>query len=111
MLKASGVLVMALGLVMFTRGMSLFGVALPTITQAASGTIAVATVVGNYQEVRTTVESGDYHPFIVQKGIPVRWTISAKAEDLNGCNNPLTVPQYGIRKTARPRGQPDRVHS
>lgn len=102
MLKASGVLVMALGLVMFTRGMSLFGVALPTITPAASGTIAVATVVGNYQEVRTTVESGDYHPFIVQKGIPVRWTISAKAEDLNGCNNPLTVPLYGIRKELVP---------
>jgi copper ion binding protein len=102
MLKASGILVMALGLVMFTRGMSLFGVALPTITPGANGTIAVATVVGNYQEVRTTVESGDYHPLIVQKGIPVRWTISAKAEDLNGCNNPLTVPQYGIRKQLVP---------
>lgn len=102
MLKASGVLVMALGLIMFTRGMSLFGVALPTVAPGPSGSIAVAKVVGDYQEVRTTVESGDYHPFIVQKGIPVRWTVSAKAEDLNGCNNPLTVPQYGIRKTLVP---------
>jgi plastocyanin domain-containing protein len=102
MLKASGVLVMALGLVMFTRGMSLFGVALPVLTPAPSGSVAVAKVVGDYQEVRTTVESGDYHPFIVQKGIPVRWTVSAKAEDLNGCNNPLTVPQYGIRKQLVP---------
>jgi plastocyanin domain-containing protein len=64
--------------------------------------VAVAKVVGGYQEVRTTVESGEYHPFIVQKGIPVRWTVSAKAEDLNGCNNPLTVPQYGIRKLLLP---------
>ena len=79
MLKASGVLVMALGLVMFTRGMSLFGVALPTVAPASGGSVAVATVVGSYQTVRTTVESGDYHPFIVQKGIPVRWTVSAKA--------------------------------
>lgn len=102
MLKASGVLVMALGLVMFTRGMSLFGVALPTVPQGSNTSIAMAKVVGDYQEVRTTVESGDYHPFIVQKGIPVRWTVSAKAEDLNGCNNPLTVPQYGIRKTLVP---------
>ena len=102
MLKASGVLVMALGLVMLTRGMSLFGVALPTVAPGSSGSIAVAKVIGDYQEVRTTVESGDYHPFIVQKGIPVRWTVSAKAEDLNGCNNPLTVPQYGIRKTLVP---------
>lgn len=102
MLKASGVLVIALGLVMFTRGMSLFGVALPVLTPGSGGSIAVAKVVGDYQEVRTTVDSGEYHPFIVQKGIPVRWTVSAKAEDLNGCNNPLTVPQYGIRKQLLP---------
>jgi sulfite exporter TauE/SafE/copper chaperone CopZ len=102
MLKASGVLVMALGLVMFTRGMSLFGVALPVLTPGQGGSVAVAKVIGGYQEVRTTVESGDYHPFIVQKGIPVRWIVSAKAEDLNGCNNPLTVPQYGIRKQLVP---------
>ena len=102
MLKASGVLVMALGLVMFSRGMTLFGVALPSIAPAPSNAVAVAKLVGGFQEVRTTVDSGQYHPFIVQKGIPVRWTVSAKAEDLNGCNNPLTVPQYGIRKQLVP---------
>jgi sulfite exporter TauE/SafE len=102
MLKASGVLVIALGLVMFTRGMSLFGVALPAIAPVRGVSVAVAKVVGDYQEVRTTVDSGDYHPFIVQKGIPVRWIVRAKAADLNGCNNPLTVPQYGIRKQLVP---------
>lgn len=102
MLKASGVLVMALGLVMLTRGMNLFGVALPTINRQPVSSIAVAKVVGGYQEVRTNVDSGNYHPFIVQKGIPVRWIVSAKAGDLNSCNNPLTVPQYGIRKKLVP---------
>ncbi|MGO9310377.1 MAG: sulfite exporter TauE/SafE family protein, partial [Spirochaetia bacterium] len=102
MLKASGVLVMALGLVMFTRGMNLFGVALPVLRPEPGSSVAVAKVVGGYQEVRTTVESGEYHPFIVQDGIPVRWIVNAKAEDLNGCNNPLTVPQYGIRKQLVP---------
>ncbi len=102
MLKASGVLVMALGLVMFSRGVSLFGVALPSISPGTPAAVAVAKVDGGYQYVRTTVESGQYHPFVVQKGIPVRWTVSAKADDLNGCNNPLTVPQYGIRKTLVP---------
>ena len=102
MLKASGVLVMALGLVMFTRGVNLFGVALPQINPGSGSSVAVAKVVGNYQEVSTTVWSGDYQPFIVQKGVPVRWTVSVKAEDLNGCNNPLTVPQYGIRKQLVP---------
>jgi plastocyanin domain-containing protein len=32
----------------------------------------------------------------------VRWTIRVKADDLNGCNNPLTIPQYGIRKELFP---------
>jgi sulfite exporter TauE/SafE len=100
MLKASGVLVMALGLVMFARGMNLFGVALPAIGGGSS--VAVAKLSGDYQEVRTTVESGTYHPLVVQAGVPVRWTVSVKADDLNGCNNPVTVPQYGIRKQLVP---------
>ena len=74
----------------------------PAIAPAQGSSVAVARIVGGYQEVRTTVDSGDYHPFIVQKGIPVRWTVSAKAQDLNGCNNPLTVPLYGIRKQLVP---------
>jgi len=102
MLKASGVLVMALGLVMFTRGVNLFGVALPSITPGSGSPVAVAKVIGDHQDVRTVVLSGEYQPFILQKGVPVRWTVSVKAEDLNGCNNPLTVPQYGIRKQLVP---------
>jgi sulfite exporter TauE/SafE len=102
MVKASGVLVAALGLVMFSRGMSLFGVSLPALAQGRATGMAVATMVGDHQEVRTTVEANAYHPFIVQKGIPVRWTVSIKAADLNGCNSPLTVPQFGIRKQLVP---------
>ena len=102
MLKASGVLVMVLGLVMLTRGASLFGVALPTLTPGKGGTVAVATLSGGYQAVRTTVRSSSYQPFIVQKGVPVRWTVSVKPEDLNSCNSPLTVPEYGIRKRLVP---------
>jgi plastocyanin domain-containing protein len=104
LLKASGLLVLALGLVMFTRGMSLFGVALPSLRPASapSSDIAVARLAGGRQEVQTTVESGRYHPLIVQSGVPVRWTIRVKADELNGCNNPLTVPKYGIRKQLVP---------
>ncbi len=102
MLKASGVLVMVLGLVMFTRGMNLFGVTMPGTPAAVRSGVAVARLTDGYQEVRTTVESGQYHPFVVQKGVPVRWIVSATADELNGCNNPLTVPQYGIRKVLVP---------
>jgi hypothetical protein len=99
MLQASGVLVMALGLVMFARGASLFGVSLPAFGRPS---VAVARVEGGLQTVTTSVDSGQYHPFVVQKGIPVRWIITARAEDLNGCNNPLTVPRYGITKRLVP---------
>ncbi|OHD74891.1 MAG: hypothetical protein A2V99_16995 [Spirochaetes bacterium RBG_16_67_19] len=104
MLKASGVLVLFLGLVMFTRGISLFGIALPALRPPAySGTgIAVARLEGDGQEVQTRVESGRYYPLIVQAGVPVRWILNVTADDLNGCNNPVTIPQYGIRKQLVP---------
>lgn len=48
------------------------------------------------------MESGSYTPIIVQKGIPVRWTIKAEKSDLNGCNNPVTIPKYNIQKKLVP---------
>ncbi len=99
MLKASGALVMVLGFVMFTRGLTLFGVALPSVS---SGSVVIATISGRSQEVRTTVQSGQYQPFVVQSGIPVRWIITVAAKDLNNCNNPIQIPQYGIRKELQP---------
>jgi sulfite exporter TauE/SafE/plastocyanin domain-containing protein/copper chaperone CopZ len=102
MLKASGVLVAVLGLVMFTRGMNLFGVGVTIPGRAGSSSVSVASIRNGVQNVSTRLDSGRYYPLVVQKGIPVRWTVTAKAEDLNGCNNPLTVPQYGIRKQLVP---------
>jgi plastocyanin domain-containing protein len=32
----------------------------------------------------------------VQRGIPVKWIIRAKAEDLNECNNAITAPAFGL---------------
>lgn len=46
----------------------------------------------NIQTVITTVSPNSYSPITVKKGIPVKWIIRAKAEDLNECNNSLTVP-------------------
>ncbi len=101
MLRVSGVLVIVLGVVMFTRGMSLFGVAMPGVS-LGGGSVAVAALEDGRQVVTTPLDSGRYYPFIVQKGVPVRWIITAEPEDLNGCNNPITVPRYGIRKELFP---------
>jgi uncharacterized protein len=58
----------------------------------------VAKIEGAVQIVITPLESDKYVPFVVQKGIPVRWVLKASAKDLNSCNSLVTVPAYGIRK-------------
>jgi sulfite exporter TauE/SafE/copper chaperone CopZ len=100
MLKASAVLVIVLGLTMVSRGLSLSGVSVAS--PLAGNPSNLARIEGGVQTVTTTIESGRYQPFVVQKGIPVRWTIKAKAEDLNGCNNPVTIPKYNIEKRLVP---------
>jgi plastocyanin domain-containing protein len=80
---------------MTNRGLALSGVNIPV---ASSGSGSVAKIEGGVQVVTTSMESGRYSPVIVQKGIPVKWTIKVEKGDLNGCNNPVTIPQYNIQK-------------
>ncbi|MCX7709129.1 MAG: sulfite exporter TauE/SafE family protein [Clostridia bacterium] len=100
MLKVSAVLVMVLGVVMFNRGLALSGINVAFASSAASGNIAK--VEGNVQTVTTKMESGRYSPIVVQKGVPVKWTIKTEKSDLNGCNNPVTIPKYNIQKKLVP---------
>jgi sulfite exporter TauE/SafE/plastocyanin domain-containing protein/copper chaperone CopZ len=131
MVRASAVLVLFLGAVTFARAASLAGLALPSMRSpsagAARGTgsalensaalgnaLAVsdspgsaqgllkATLSGGTQSVTTVFASGQYVPFVAQVGVPLKWTIRVTADELNGCNNPVTVPSYGIRKTLVP---------
>ena len=98
MLKISGALIIVLGLTMVSRGLSLSGIAAPLSGNAGS----IAKIEGEVQVVTSKLESGRYYPIVVQKGKPVRWIIQARAEDLNGCNNPLTIPSLGITKELKP---------
>jgi copper ion binding protein len=103
MMKVSAVLVMILGVIMLNRGFNLSGFAFTGgITAKASSSGNVAKIDGNFQVVTTKLQSGSYTPFIVQKGIPVKWTIKASASDINGCNGTVTIPQFGISKTLQP---------
>ncbi|MGE5418404.1 MAG: sulfite exporter TauE/SafE family protein [Acidobacteriota bacterium] len=98
MLKASSVLVTVLALVMVSRGMALSGIYLSLPASAIADAAPSAKIVGKTQTITTTVDANGYSPSViaVQKGVPVRWIINAKS--LNGCNNPITVPEYGIQK-------------
>jgi uncharacterized protein len=101
MMKVSAVLVLILGIVMVNRGLNLSGVNIVAYA-APSSNGNIAQIKDNVQTVTTKLESGRYSPIVVQKGIPVKWTIKAEKKDLNGCNNPLTIPKYGIQKKLVP---------
>jgi len=98
-LKVSALLVLMLGGGMVLRGMSLNGLSVMGANSfnVRSENVRIAEIKDDKQYVRTIMHADEYEPFIVQAGIPVVWTIFADEADLNGCNNPLTVPEYGIR--------------
>jgi plastocyanin domain-containing protein len=103
MMTASAVLVVVLGVFMFGSGASLSGLRLPglssiTTTQASPTNTATATVKDGVQTITTGLSSGRYEPIIVQKGIPVKWTIKAEAGDINGCNNSIVIPKFNVQK-------------
>lgn len=103
MIKVSSALVIILGVVMISRGFSLSGVSLfPNNVQAAASNNTtssnVAVIKDGVQYVTITLTNGNYYPIIVQKGIPVKWTIKAENGDVNGCNNTLLIPKYNVTK-------------
>ncbi len=76
-------------------GLNHFGF-IPSSGDAAGKSESVATVNGNAQEITTELGSRSYAPITVQAGIPVRWTIKADKASINGCNNAMIIPEYGV---------------
>lgn len=101
MMKVSAVLVIMLGLVMANRGLALSGVSSPSMPFGAGSDIqgnGTAVIQDGVQVVTTKLSSGRYEPITVQKGIPVKWTIQAQKEDINGCNNEIVIPAFNKSK-------------
>lgn len=108
MMTASAVLVLILGVFMFSNGMSLSGIDLSSFlanssseTAAANGIVQTNTapvVTDGFQIVTTKLSPNSYEPITVKAGIPVKWIIKADASDINGCNNQILVPKYNIQK-------------
>lgn len=100
MMTVSAVLVVVLGVSMFSSGMSLSGISLPTFAVGNSGAQSknVAKVSDNVQTVTTKLSPGSYEPIAVKKGIPVKWIIKAEKKDINGCNNEIFIPKFDIEK-------------
>ncbi len=97
---ASGaVLVAVLGLSMFSQGLSLSGLALPSFAFGSaedSGDRPGIVVEDGVQIVNSTLSSRRYPAITVEAGKPVKWIIDAPKGSINGCNNRITIREYGI---------------
>ncbi|PIN69784.1 hypothetical protein COV93_04045 [Candidatus Woesearchaeota archaeon CG11_big_fil_rev_8_21_14_0_20_43_8] len=112
-LKASGVIVIVLGVIMMNRGLALTGTgydlnSIMTTSVATSGlgttgdASAVTLDAGGYQEIRMEVTRDGWNPdkFVLKNGVPVKWIIDGK--EINGCNNAIQVPKFGLKFDIKP---------
>lgn len=97
-LKLSAAFVVILGFVMIGRGLALSGISLNFGSHNNVASEGIAKIEGGIQKVTTKIDSGSYPPIVVQKGIPVQWTITADEDNLNHCNNAITIPKLNINK-------------
>jgi plastocyanin domain-containing protein len=100
------VIVLALGLIMFNRGLVLTGSGYDfttlslRISQEARGlgqSLAhMARLHGDYQTIRTVVGREGFEPstFILRRGVHVHWIIDVK--ELTECNRVIVVPKLGL---------------
>lgn len=68
----------------------------PAGSAPAKGYTNPATLEGDIQTITTKFGARSYAPITVQAGVPVRWIIQLDEKDLNGCNNEMQIPEYGI---------------
>ncbi len=97
-MKAMGVLVLIIGLYTATNFLSLYGININLLPQAAVSSGTVAGVRDGFQTVNMDVISSGYSPnvFTVKKGVPVKWIINGK--NIFGCQGYLVAPALGIQK-------------
>lgn len=106
-LKASGAIVIILGLIMVNRGLALTGTGYdfntlttgfsPLTDNAENSAEGLPIIKNDYQEIRMEVNRYGWKPdkFVLKKGVPVKWIIDGK--EINGCNNAIQVPKLGLK--------------
>ncbi|MCL2120636.1 MAG: sulfite exporter TauE/SafE family protein [Clostridiales bacterium] len=102
-LSVGAVLVVVLGLSMFSQGLGLsgFGQSPADSISGYTGEIQSEPVImeNEVQVVNSTLTSRSYPAITVQAGLPVKWVIDAPQGSINGCNNRLFIREYGIEHT------------
>ncbi|MDO4493328.1 MAG: sulfite exporter TauE/SafE family protein [Clostridia bacterium] len=104
-MRVSGILVIVLGMAMFTQGAALAGFDL-NIAGSTSRNAEPDTYVlsgdGTVQYVESTLDFGTYPEITVRRGVPVKWTIRVPEEVINGCNYKMNIKSFGITHVFEP---------
>lgn len=100
-MNLGAVLVVVLGLAMLAQGGSLTGLNAVLGSKTTAGVesalnVAMLSDTGKLQTVESILDFGAYPEITVYRGIPVKWTISASEEVINGCNYKMILSEYGI---------------
>jgi len=111
LLKVSGVVVMALGLIMLNRGLAVTGTGIDFNTMVArlsqhfSPTVAATPSCDTEQVIDMDVVQTGFSPnqFTLRKDVPVKWVINGKG--INQCNKIIVVPKYGLEIEVKPGTQ------
>jgi sulfite exporter TauE/SafE len=111
-MQAGAIVVVALGLVMFSNGWSISRLNSNTASSrlapsqsakpASNSTPPMPEIKNGEQIVNSILQPNRYPAITVQQGIPVRWTINAPAGNINGCNNSIIIREYGIQYAFMP---------
>ncbi|MDR1535455.1 MAG: sulfite exporter TauE/SafE family protein [Planctomycetota bacterium] len=99
-IRAGAILVFLMGMAMLANGLRLSGLDAPGFYPG--GEAAAALVADGVQTVETELSPGSYRSIRVQAGIPLRWNLHASREALNGCNNRIFIPAFGIERKLVP---------
>jgi sulfite exporter TauE/SafE/copper chaperone CopZ len=108
-LNASGLLVIALGLIMLNRGLAMTGSGydFTALLQRAEvpRTASVSEIKTSEQVIRMEVLASGYQPnrFVLKRGVPVKWIIEGK--ELTGCNRVILVPKLNLEIELKPGTQ------
>lgn len=97
LMAVSAVLVIILGLGMFNTGLSMSGFLGIGTEQSQTGGFEPAMQDG-YQIVTIEVMPRSYAPITVKKDVPVKFNFHVEGGNLNGCNNAIIIPEYGIEQ-------------
>ncbi len=95
LMMGSAVLVIVLGVGMLNTGLNMSGF-LAVGTEKSDATRFEPNIVDGYQIVQIEVSRRGYAPITVRKGVPVKFNLHAEAQNINGCNNAIIIPAYGI---------------